>query len=94
MVHPPHDEAFEIAEIAWDLKRQDLPLAFGEELVATGEPRQHEVAFGGMIALADDVLVRSIDARPKRRLLEHAHLRVAQRADPLQLSDEGMRHER
>ena len=57
VIHHRQVQALEVGDVAADVERQDLALALGREVVAAGEALDDQAAFGGGVALADDVLV-------------------------------------
>ena len=49
-------QALQVGNVAGDVEREDLPLAFLGQLVAVGEALQNEAALGRAVALPHEVL--------------------------------------
>ena len=62
MIHRPENEGVYIAQVARNEIGHDVALAVRQDLVAAGEPRQHQMDVVGSFALADDVGARGNEA--------------------------------
>jgi hypothetical protein len=80
-------QALQVGDVAGHVKRRDLALALGGDLVDAGEAFQDQAALGRAVADAHDVPIRLVERDLHREAVEGLPLLVGQGKDALQLAD-------
>lgn len=82
----------EVAGVSRQQKRQYLPRAVGQDLIAIGPPFEHHENRARLVAFANEILLPGYLSRSARCLGENGYILVAKRAEPPELVDEAVGH--
>src|SRR5215203_2048042 len=90
VVHDVEVNALQVADVARDMEREDLPLAAFDDLVAAGEAFENQAALRRPILVSHDVLIGLEVPQHHRQGDDGLPLLVGKRRYALELADERM----